>query len=151
MEEQVFGRDWDEKVAPVCPRCGYDLRGLSDQRCPECGYAPTFAELRSAARETSVTLVQLKDVHLTLKGGTYAVILGFGGFGLLRLGSLGGLGMLVGVFCGLAAVGCGLQVFRVWRLPAHAIQFLAVEPDYTKAALVAILGGVLMALSVWAP
>jgi hypothetical protein len=24
-----------------CPMCGYDLRGLNEMRCPECGWAPT--------------------------------------------------------------------------------------------------------------
>lgn len=23
--------------APLCPRCGYELQGLKDARCPECG------------------------------------------------------------------------------------------------------------------
>jgi amino acid transporter len=35
--------------APVgmCPGCGYNLYGLRDQRCPECGRPFTFEEIRS--------------------------------------------------------------------------------------------------------
>ena len=33
-----------------CPLCGYDLRGLTDPRCPECGYAFTWEEMRDPAR-----------------------------------------------------------------------------------------------------
>jgi hypothetical protein len=33
-----------------CPLCRYDLRGLVEPRCPECGYAFEWAELREAAR-----------------------------------------------------------------------------------------------------
>jgi len=29
----------DRPAEPVCPRCGYSLRGLAHNRCPECGHA----------------------------------------------------------------------------------------------------------------
>jgi hypothetical protein len=38
----------DEHLA--CPLCDYDLHGLVDPRCPECGYAFTWAELRDPTR-----------------------------------------------------------------------------------------------------
>ena len=34
----------------VCPLCDYDLRGLIDPRCPECGYTFEWADLRDPAR-----------------------------------------------------------------------------------------------------
>ena len=33
-----------------CPLCDYDLRGLVEPRCPECGYAFDWADLRDPAR-----------------------------------------------------------------------------------------------------
>src|SRR5687768_18578285 len=33
-----------------CPLCDYDLRGLTEPRCPECGYAFDWADLRDPAR-----------------------------------------------------------------------------------------------------
>ena len=27
-----------EAFVNVCPKCGYDLRGQSEERCPECGW-----------------------------------------------------------------------------------------------------------------
>jgi hypothetical protein len=37
---------WDAIQARVlCPLCDYDLRGLVEPRCPECGYAFTWPEL----------------------------------------------------------------------------------------------------------
>ena len=33
-----------------CPLCEYDLRGLIDPRCPECGYRFTWDEIRDPAR-----------------------------------------------------------------------------------------------------
>ena len=35
----------------TCPLCEYDLRGQVDERCPECGFAFTWAELRDAQRD----------------------------------------------------------------------------------------------------
>src|SRR5688500_17127114 len=34
-----------------CPLCGYDLRGLPENRCPECGHAFDPEELRQAKLE----------------------------------------------------------------------------------------------------
>jgi hypothetical protein len=37
---------WDTVTHSVlCPLCDYDLRGLTEPRCPECGYAFTWPEL----------------------------------------------------------------------------------------------------------
>lgn len=40
----------DMESALPCPLCGYDLRGLTSGRCPECGHAFDPAELRAAQR-----------------------------------------------------------------------------------------------------
>ena len=151
MYGQVLGRDWDSKVPPVCPHCGDYLRELTTRRCPECGYAPTFAELREAALVTSRDLIELKSVSSTLNGGVVVLVLGYAGYILLRLASAGGAVMLVGLFCGLGAVGCGLQVFRARRLPVHAVELLPQQPNYARGAAVATLGGLLMAISLLMP
>jgi hypothetical protein len=40
------------KVKPGhCPGCGYNLHGLSEPRCPECGREFTFAEIRMSPDE----------------------------------------------------------------------------------------------------
>src|SRR6185369_16048420 len=31
----------------LCPLCDYNLRGLTEARCPECGYRTTWDELRN--------------------------------------------------------------------------------------------------------
>ncbi len=35
----------------TCPGCGYNLYGLTEQRCPECGRAFTFAEIGATPAE----------------------------------------------------------------------------------------------------
>src|SRR5437867_12716435 len=38
--------DWESLTDPIhCPLCEYNLRGLAEPRCPECGYRFEWAEL----------------------------------------------------------------------------------------------------------
>jgi hypothetical protein len=37
-----------------CPRCGYNLRGLTEPRCPECGFEFDFAQLRTGLLRENV-------------------------------------------------------------------------------------------------
>lgn len=50
----LFWAETRKRTAGHCPGCGYNLRGLSDQRCPECGRAFTFAEIRMTPEELQV-------------------------------------------------------------------------------------------------
>jgi len=45
------GAGWDAARGDVqCPLCEYDLRGLVEPRCPECGYAFTWPDVTDPAR-----------------------------------------------------------------------------------------------------
>ena len=51
--DQSPPHDGDEPTArggAHCPLCGYDLRGLAEPRCPECGYRFAWADLTDPAR-----------------------------------------------------------------------------------------------------
>jgi hypothetical protein len=37
-----------DEDAPLCPNCGYDLRGFAAERCSECGQALDWANLRTS-------------------------------------------------------------------------------------------------------
>src|SRR5881227_4299944 len=40
--------DWETMTREVvCPLCGYNLRGLVEPRCPECGYAFEWSPMLS--------------------------------------------------------------------------------------------------------
>ena len=44
--------DWESvREAVVCPLCDYDLRGLIDPRCPECGFTFEWADLFDPTRK----------------------------------------------------------------------------------------------------
>jgi len=48
-------RDKRKKTMGCCPACAYDLRGLSEMRCPECGRPFTFEKIRSIPEEMEFT------------------------------------------------------------------------------------------------
>jgi hypothetical protein len=48
---QISDPPVDGTVELACPLCGYNLRGLTEPRCPECGFAFTWAELLDAKRD----------------------------------------------------------------------------------------------------
>ena len=46
-----------------CPLCDYNLRGLADPRCPECGYAFQWADLRDPAKRLHPYLFEHHPEH----------------------------------------------------------------------------------------
>ena len=40
--------EWRLPLPPTCRRCAYNLTGLRDERCPECGTPFTWREVRHA-------------------------------------------------------------------------------------------------------
>jgi len=60
-----YGRpDWaacDEQI--VCPLCEYDLRGLSEPTCPECGYRFTWPDLLDPTRRRHPYLFEHHPHH----------------------------------------------------------------------------------------
>jgi hypothetical protein len=146
--EEPLGADCGDLKAPRCPKCGYDLRGSSTGRCAECGYRPTKLELREASDARTRQMFELEDLHFKLRAGWWFGGLGAVGIALSRWIGLGGLGMIIGVICGVGMLGCGLQVFRVKRLPAEAQSLAASETDYIKGAVLSVLGLAMIVLGV---
>src|ERR1700733_7940178 len=42
----------------LCPLCGYNLRGLIESRCPECGFKFTWRELLEAEKNKHIYLFE---------------------------------------------------------------------------------------------
>lgn len=49
----------------ACPQCGYDLHGIPEERCPECGFGYDAAALRSMAATLEWTRLAVARVVIT--------------------------------------------------------------------------------------
>jgi hypothetical protein len=51
--------DWAAREKELlCPLCGYNLRGLTESRCPECGFKFTWQELLDAEKDRQIFLFE---------------------------------------------------------------------------------------------
>lgn len=53
----LYYRRVRRQMRGICLACGYDLHGLSQQRCPECGRAFTFEEVHATAAELGIPTI----------------------------------------------------------------------------------------------
>jgi hypothetical protein len=146
--EYVLGRPWQQKSPPICPTCGYNLRGWTSERCPECGFAPTFAELKRHAEEMADAVFELKNINNNTRVGVFVGAASLGLVLLLQFTGFKGLALLTGFFSGIGTLGCGLQVFRATRIPDRTLELMDDKPDFAKGVAVAALGLLILGVAI---
>ncbi len=152
MNQGYLGRDWNEKLPPVCTKCEYNLTGISSQNCPECGVNIYWLDVQRNARKVYHDLRQTEDLNDLIDFGPY--VGGASAFFILFFWLIAwadGLGRVIGVGFALMAIGCGLQIFRSKRVPEWARDLIEVEPKYIKGVINISLGLLLIALAVFLP
>ena len=146
------GREWGEKLPPVCTHCDYNLTGISSEVCPECGKTIYWLDVERNARQVYHSLRQADDLNDLIDLGPYvgtagAVIILF--FWWVGWGD--GLGRVIGVCFALMTLGCGLQIVRHRRVPVWARDYIEVEAKVMKALSVIFLAIGILALAVFLP
>ena len=127
------------------------MTGLPSNRCPECGQIALRTDQERQQRAVKDALTQLQNTPEILRTGLYLAPASVVVFFVLWLAGFGGLARLLGVFMAVAVMGTGLQVFRVKRLPAWAVETMEAKPNYRAAVLLVIVGAALVALCVAMP
>ena len=62
IEDENRPPDWANRAEDLlCPLCGYNLRGLIESRCPECGFKFTWRELIEAEENRHNDLYEYGD------------------------------------------------------------------------------------------
>jgi hypothetical protein len=151
MNADLLNDQWLEKLPPMCPKCGYNLTGLPEPRCPECGGEFLWTELRKNARRAYHAFQQADDANDLASAGQYTAGVGAAALLVFWLLGWGGLGRVTAVFLGLATVGLGLQVLRAARIPEWAAGLVRVRPNYNRGVVVALLGAILIGLAIVMP
>lgn len=136
----------------ACPQCGYDLHGIPEVRCPECGFRYDWAALRSLGASTAwmrLAVARRVVIKATIAG---ALVLpgvcdrlgvhGWAQFGVFAVAYMSAF--LTWVFLSDAYRGLG-------SIPTLLMVFLAgpVAFRYTPIVGFLVAGGVVTLASAW--
>ena len=115
--------EWRLPIPPTCRRCDYNLTGLPEDRCPECGTPFRWREVRNRAARIWTLTLRLKHANQDAMAG---LVMGLGGGFLFGLGKVLGSGFFEGLMRVLAwtaavlAIILGAQVLNLRRVPPFA-------------------------------
>lgn len=154
--DQMAPKDrWRHPLPPTCSKCDYDLRGLPEDRCPECGTPFRWDEVRR--RTTRIWNLTLRLRHAN-KDATFAITIGLvnwflmGFFRLLGWDSFYPLIAII-TFCGgVISIILGSQVLNIRRVPKWARPYVCdPPPNIWLGAGAMLLGFVQMAGAIVLP
>ncbi len=152
-----MGEGWTLSVPPVCPACGYNLTGLDEPRCPECGGRYTWKELRQQALERQSEMAEqtasagdVRTAFIFAGAG-----LGLWGLGWLTSGSplriMGVLAQIMSFVLGFIGMLLGVRLLYLARVKLPE-GFEGGAPPNLLLAVLAMLAGLAvcaLALAVW--
>ena len=134
--------EWRLPLPPMCKRCAYNLTGLHEERCPECGTKFTWREVRQrVARIWGMTL-RLRYANQDAMTGLIIALSGWFGIGFAHLvgnGLMVGLASVLAFIAALLAVVLGAQVLNLRRVPAWARPYVGSPPPSIALGMVTIV------------
>jgi hypothetical protein len=141
--------EWRLPLPPTCKRCSYNLTGLREERCPECGTPFTWKEVRQRVGRIWGMTLRLRHANQDALTGLIISLSGwFGlGFGHLVGGLLSGLSGVLAFICALLAVILGSQVLNLRRIPAWARPFIGKPQPSMALGTATITLGLLLFLA----
>jgi hypothetical protein len=150
--ERMAEYDWQSNLPPMCPKCGYNLRGATTNRCPECGYLFLSKEIKREAANLQAMMQRAEEVNDLVGIGfkvalVGAVLLVVGTVLGTRGGSAPIIGRLLGFIAGFIGLCLGLAYVRVLRLPNWARDELKNPPNNGLAIGTIVLSAALMVLA----
>jgi hypothetical protein len=131
LEQMQPKEQWRLPLPPTCPRCDYDLRGLPEDRCPECGTEFRWDEVR---KRTSRIWGLVLRLHHANQDAQLGLIIGFSGWLALcffRLVAFSSFLPLIKVLVFVAAIMSiilGSQVLNIRRVPKWARPYAGDPP-----------------------
>lgn len=144
IERMIPKGEWRLPLPPTCRKCDYNLTGLKEDRCPECGTTFNWTEVRKRASRIWALTLRLRYAN---KDASMGIILGLSGWfavGFVRLLGWSTVSGVVDVMAILAAfftVILGSQVLNLRRVPKWARGYVAESPPNMWLGTAAIVLG----------
>jgi hypothetical protein len=153
---------WRIPIPPTCRKCGYNLTGLTETRCPECGEPFTWGEVRRRSARVWSLVNRLRHANRDALQGLKILLICFVALALSRLigfyssnPTVLWLEIVVTVVCmgaALFSMVLGAQVFNVRRVPVWARQHIEGSPPKILLGLLVVFLGLILfasAILVW--
>ncbi|HPZ99264.1 MAG TPA: hypothetical protein PLT93_14100, partial [Phycisphaerae bacterium] len=77
--------EWRYPLPPTCRKCAYNLTGLSEQRCPECGTPFTWREVRQRVRRIWGMTLRLRHANQDAMTGLIIALSSWFALGFAKL------------------------------------------------------------------
>jgi hypothetical protein len=123
--------EWRLPLPPTCKRCAYNLTGLTEERCPECGTPFTWREVRQRAGRVWAMTLRLRHANQDATTGLIIALSGWFALGFAKLignGFLIGITAIMAIIAAVTGVVLGSQVLNVRRVPSWAREFVCKPP-----------------------
>jgi ribosomal protein L37E len=59
----------------ICPQCGYDLFGIPEERCPECGFGYDYAAIRAVSYKHCLACISVERCSITCTALATALVI----------------------------------------------------------------------------
>jgi predicted RNA-binding Zn-ribbon protein involved in translation (DUF1610 family) len=150
--DRLMGDDWQSSIPPVCPTCGYNLTGLTTNRCPECGHVFLRKEIKKEAANLRALMQRAEEVKSFVNIGFKVALVGAallltGTLLGMKGGTAGIIGRTLGFLCGFVALSMGMTIQRVYRLPPWARHGLKDPPKIEFALATIVISVALLVLA----
>ena len=122
---------WRLPLPPTCAKCEYDLTGLPEERCPECGTPFHWEEVRKRTKRIWNLSLRLRHANQDARLGIIIGLIGWFAIGFVRLLGWDALSPLVSIFAfggSVISIILGSQVLNIRRMPKWARPYVGHPP-----------------------
>lgn len=130
--------EWRYPLPPTCRKCDYNLTGLPEARCPECGTPFTWREVRQRVGRIWGMTLRLRHANQDATTGLIIALSGWFGLGFINLLGepfLVAVFTIMAIIAGLLAMVLGSQVLNLRRIPPWARSFVCTPPPSIRLGL----------------